>query len=245
MARDTRHRILVASLLLFNEHGVPRTTINEIADEIDISPGNLNYHFRRKSDIVDALTAEFQEQMYSASVRDPLTEVYNRGYLNDRLAYELGCTAGSGVPLSLVMIDLDRFKLVNDRHGHLIGSETLRVLSRLLRECVRQVDTLARYGGDEFTILLVDTPHDVALRVAERIRSRVEKHLFEAGRDGSRALFGEVNALLRGEIEKHGTDELKRIFADYDAYYQPPEGADLLLLMAKRITSDMLRGRLH
>jgi diguanylate cyclase (GGDEF)-like protein len=59
------------------------------------------------------------------------------------------------------------------------------VLSKLLGECVRQVDTLARYGGDEFTILLVDTEHDVALRIAERIRERVEAHLFEAGHDGT------------------------------------------------------------
>ena len=130
-------------------------------------------------------TAERYHNAKEKAFIDDVTGVYNARYLLATADNEIQRAERYGNPLSVLFLDLDRFKSVNDVHGHLIGSETLRVLSKLLGQCVRQVDTLARYGGDEFTILLVDTQHDVALRIAERIRERVEAHLFEAGRDGT------------------------------------------------------------
>ncbi len=82
----------------------------------------------------------------------------------------------------MLFLDLDRFKLVNDNFGHLVGSQVLRQLSEVLSDCIRQVDTLARYGGDEFTILLIDTDHESGLAVAERIRSSVAQTRFEGDR---------------------------------------------------------------
>lgn len=114
---------------------------------------------------------------------DDVTEAYNARYLLMTVENEIQRAERYGNPLSLLFLDLDRFKMVNDQHGHLIGSETLRRLSRLLEQCVRQVDTLARYGGDEFTIVLVDTAHDAAMRIAERIRRTVEEQVFEVGRE--------------------------------------------------------------
>jgi diguanylate cyclase (GGDEF)-like protein len=112
---------------------------------------------------------------------DDVTEVYNARYLLEALDREIRRAERYGTELSILFIDLDRFKLVNDSHGHLVGSNTLRQLSRLLEGCVRQVDTVARYGGDEFTILLVDTGERVGGVVAERIRESVARHAFEAG----------------------------------------------------------------
>ncbi len=117
---------------------------------------------------------------------DDVTEVYNARYLLEALDREIRRSERYGTELSIVFIDLDRFKLVNDVHGHLVGSNTLRQLSRLLEVCVRQVDTVARYGGDEFTILLVDSGARLGRSVAERIRQSVERHDFEAG--GGRTL---------------------------------------------------------
>lgn len=116
---------------------------------------------------------------------DDCTEVYNARYLLTSLDHEVRRAERYDVPLSVLFIDLDRFKLVNDRHGHLVGSRALRQLSQVILQCVRQVDTLARYGGDEFAVVLVDTGFDVAQKVAERIRRAVEDTPFDAGRGGS------------------------------------------------------------
>jgi len=75
-------------------------------------------------------------------------------------------------------MDLDNFKRINDRYGHLVGSKVLIEVSQLLLVCVREIDTVIRYGGDEYTILLVDSDTDVASLVAERIRKTIEEHVF-------------------------------------------------------------------
>jgi diguanylate cyclase (GGDEF)-like protein len=167
-------------------------------------------------------TAERYHNAKEKAFIDDVTGVYNARYLLATVDNEIQRAKRYGNPLSVLFLDLDRFKAVNDVHGHLIGSETLRVLSALLGQSVRQVDTLARYGGDEFTILLVDTPHDVAQRVAERIRSAVEAHLFEAGHDGTLRLTISIGVATCPE---HG-DSRERLLdaADKAMYRAKSEG---------------------
>lgn len=127
--------------------------------------------------------AERYDQAKERAFIDDVTEVYNARYLLQATDNEMQRAERSGKPLTVLFLDLDRFKLVNDQYGHLIGSRALRRLSEVLGDCIRQIDTLARYGGDEFTILLVDTPHEAGRAVAERIRAMVADTVFEAGGD--------------------------------------------------------------
>jgi two-component system cell cycle response regulator len=105
---------------------------------------------------------------------DDLTHLYNTRYLELALSREVE----SGRPFTVLFLDLDYFKAVNDSHGHLMGSRLLVEVSRVLRACVRDEDVLARYGGDEFVAVLIGIDSGIGLKVAERIRRAVEEHRF-------------------------------------------------------------------
>ncbi len=115
-----------------------------------------------------------QQLMYS----DDLTGLYNHRYLQIALNQEMMRSQRYGLKFSVLFMDLDRFKEINDQHGHLAGSAALQEVGRLMRGCVRDVDTLFRFGGDEFAALLVETDRRAARVVAERIRGLIEKHVF-------------------------------------------------------------------
>lgn len=123
---------------------------------------------------------------------DDLTGLYNHRYLHIALEQEIRRSERYGLEFSLAFIDLDLFKGINDEHGHLAGSGVLRQIGGILRECVRDADTLFRYGGDEFTALLVETDTRGAKIVAERIRSAVEEFKFSIGGDKTSRLTATV-----------------------------------------------------
>ena len=123
---------------------------------------------------------------------DDLTGLYNHRYLHIALEQEIHRSERYGLEFSLAFIDLDLFKNINDAHGHLAGSEVLRLVGGLLRECVRDADMLFRYGGDEFTALLVETDTRGAKIVAERIRSGIESFDFPTGQGNTSRLTATV-----------------------------------------------------
>jgi diguanylate cyclase (GGDEF)-like protein len=114
------------------------------------------------------------------SVTDDLTALYNSRYLNLVLRRETKRASRSGRPLSLLFIDLDGFKAVNDTHGHLCGSRTLVEAAGVIRANARETDVVARFGGDEFALVLPDTGPEGARAVGERIRERLAAHPFLA-----------------------------------------------------------------
>ena len=127
--------------------------------------------------IENAMLFQRTEQL---TITDDLTKLFNSRYMNLYIGREIKRCKRHGIPLSVIFLDLDGFKGINDQYGHLAGSGTLAEVGSILAEEVRESDILARYGGDEFVVVLPETPPGGALVIAERLRRAIEEHAFLA-----------------------------------------------------------------
>jgi diguanylate cyclase (GGDEF)-like protein len=120
-------------------------------------------------------------ELTELSLRDPLTGLFNRRGLEERLVEEFARARRYGAPLSLIMIDIDHFKRVNDTHGHAVGDIAIGHVAKLLIKGRRASDISARYGGEELVLLLPHTPLEGAMSLAERLRYQIEQTPYRAG----------------------------------------------------------------
>ncbi len=121
----------------------------------------------------DTKVQKLQEELRDQAVRDPLTGLYNRRYLDETIAREVARAVRYNQPIGIVMCDIDHFKLVNDTHGHLAGDEVLREFAGLLRKHARGGDIVCRFGGEEFVLFFPGMPPDVAYQRAEQLRTEL------------------------------------------------------------------------
>jgi two-component system, cell cycle response regulator len=137
--------------------------------------GNCLYRYLAAENI----EAEYHEEIYRLTILDGLTQIHNARYLTEFLDREVVRSQRHSRPLSLLALDIDKFKTLNDSLGHLCGDFVLRELADVIRGNVRQEDLFARCGGEEFVLVLVETTKEGAVLVAERVREAVAKHRFQ------------------------------------------------------------------
>ncbi|MFN7133415.1 MAG: diguanylate cyclase [Myxococcales bacterium] len=155
------------------------------------------------------IEAQYHEEIYRLTTVDGLTQVFNKRYFTETLEREISRCHRYGRQLSLVLLDIDRFKQINDEHGHLAGDYVLKQLASILRSKVRREDVLARFGGEEFALILPELDLKQAVTVAEKLRKLVEKQQFVFDDEDIPVTFsagvGTVTREVRepGEFVKH------------------------------------------
>ncbi|HKP75227.1 MAG TPA: diguanylate cyclase, partial [Longimicrobiaceae bacterium] len=180
--------IILVTALSETEHIVQG--LNTGADDYIAKP----YHFqelearvramlriKRLQDELDQKNRELEvanKRLKKLSITDGLTELFNHRHVHELLRDEFERSRRSEEPLAVAMIDLDRFKQVNDTYGHPTGDIVLFETARILQDTAREIDMVGRYGGEEFIAILPNTAEDEAARFAERVREAVEAHVY-------------------------------------------------------------------
>ena len=161
-----------------------------------------------------------QEKLTRLAHRDGLTGIYNRRRFTEKLQQEVHRARGSQLPLSLIMIDVDYFKSVNDRFGHGVGDEALKRITAACQKALREDDIFGRLGGEEFAVILADVDQCRALQIAERLRENVEKDVLCLDDDVIRTTVSVGLCTLNGSI----ADSLGLLKSADAALYRAKQG---------------------
>ncbi|MBI3014897.1 MAG: GGDEF domain-containing protein [Candidatus Tectomicrobia bacterium] len=166
------------------------------------------------------------DRMESLSITDGLTGIFNYRYFQIRLRGEILRTRRSLEPFSLLLLDIDYFKRINDTYGHLIGDQFLRELSQLIQANSREIDQVFRYGGEEFAIILPRTRTREAFVLAERLRRKVASQVFTAEGIGVSLTISVGINTYQGEPEVNQNDLVHR--ADQALYQAKTRGRNMI-----------------
>jgi diguanylate cyclase (GGDEF)-like protein/PAS domain S-box-containing protein len=168
---------------------------------------------------------EVEAQLRELATHDSLTGVFNRRHFFDVAERELARAERYAHPLSLAMVDLDHFKHINDAYGHATGDHVLRLFADACRNELREIDVIARHGGEEFVVLFIETPQTVAISVCERVRRAVELLAFSTP-DGTEGRF----TISIGVVERHDGESLVAMLrrADENMYAAKDAGRNRL-----------------
>lgn len=173
--------------------------------------------------------AELHKRTEELTIIDELTDTYNYRYFVQKLQEEKRRAIRYDLPLSIIMVDIDWFKKLNDSYGHEAGNTVISGLSQIIKDCIRDVDIFARYGGEEFAIILPQTARDEATRIGERIREEVEAKIFETTTSEKLKITVSVGVSSYPENGK-SQEELVSI-ADQALYRAKGEGRNLVCVV--------------
>ncbi len=146
----------------------------ELMNGDTIKVGSTIFKFIIGSDIETA----YFEEIYNMTIVDGLTEIHNKRYFLESLEKEISRARRYDRPLSLIMLDIDFFKKINDTYGHLTGDYVLKKMSQVIKDSIRREEIFARYGGEEFSIIMPEAPKKSAVTLAEKVRQLIEETIF-------------------------------------------------------------------
>jgi diguanylate cyclase (GGDEF)-like protein len=198
-----------------NDEQIMREARLSNGDRIKIGP--TIFKFLSGQDV----EAQYHEEIYRMTIIDGLTQVHVKRYLLESLDKELMRARRHTRDLSFLMLDIDHFKAINDRHGHLAGDYVLKEVARLIQQRIRRDEVLARYGGEEFAIILPETTREGARSLAEGLRERIEQSRFTFQNEVIRVTISIGVAMLH-DGDRASMDLIKR--ADEKLYEAKHDG---------------------